>query len=97
LLSPSQGFNLFQVIQEALINSIKHSNCSEIKISINASVSWQITIADNGTGIKTMASEKGGGNGIPNMQARAKDAGFSILWRRNDPCGTKVVITPTTN
>lgn len=96
-LSPVQGFHLFQIIQEAIINALKHSNCTEILVSFISGQSWKILIEDNGTGIITTLSSKGGGNGMPNMINRSKEAGFIIEWQANHPAGTRVVILPTTN
>jgi two-component system, NarL family, sensor kinase len=96
-LSPAQGFHLFQIIQEGVINALKHSNCSEIKVVFIADEIWEVIIEDNGTGMKTTVSNKGGGNGLSNMQQRSKEAGFGIEWRKNDTYGTRVVIHPTTN
>lgn len=96
-LSPAQGFHLFQIVQEAVINALKHSGCTEIKVLITSGSNWQVVVEDNGGGIKTMVSTKGGGNGIPNMKIRSKDAGFTVKWGQNKPSGTRVTITPTTN
>ncbi|MFT3682670.1 MAG: histidine kinase [Ferruginibacter sp.] len=98
LLQPSQGFHLFQIMQEAISNALKHSNCTVIKVKMYSDeTKWEAIVEDNGTGIKTMVSVKGGGNGIPNMQLRSKDANFSLRWSQNKPSGTRVTITSTTN
>jgi len=38
-----------------------------------------------------------GGNGLINMQTRAKESGWRIKWLSNQPGGTQVIIEPTTN
>ncbi len=96
-LLPSQGFHLFQIIQEALINALKHSNCTAIKINFIANSRWLVEIKDNGQGIKYLAAVKSGGNGIHNMNGRSRDAGFTVEWKQAAPGGTCVMIQPTTN
>ena len=96
-LHPAQAFHLFQVIQEALINALRHSDCSHLKVLFTEKSDWSVFIEDDGTGIKKNEQVKAGGNGIPNMLNRSKEAGFSITWIQNDKGGTTVAISPTTN
>lgn len=93
-LSPSQGFNLFQTLQEAINNSLKHSYCTHIIIKVKGTEhSWEIRIEDDGTGMKANPASIGGGNGLFNMKNRANEAGWKIAWENNFPKGTKVIIS----
>ncbi|HOZ78532.1 MAG TPA: ATP-binding protein [Ferruginibacter sp.] len=97
MLAPMQALHLFKILQEAIINALRHSNCTKVMIVIESTVNWTISIEDNGTGIPDKPVSKTGGNGLYNMQNRSRDAGWHISWVQNDPAGTRVIIKPTTN
>ncbi|MDP9041211.1 MAG: ATP-binding protein, partial [Bacteroidota bacterium] len=97
LLPPSQAFHLFQIIQEAINNAVRHSGGKQVTVNIESNHQWEISIGDDGKGMSEQSSNTGGGNGVFNMKARAKETGWNIEWKRNEPRGTLVVIRPTTN
>ena len=97
LLSPSNAFDLFQVIQEAINNGLRHSGGTHINILIEAREQWKISIEDNGKGIQQQKINGYEGNGLSNMQNRAEHAGWKILWEKNFSGGTSVIVFPTTN
>ena len=93
LLSPSEGFHLFQTLQEAINNAVKHSGCNHILISIEGKEKeWTVQITDNGTGMKPLSANSGGGNGLFNMKNRAEQGGWNINWADHLPHGTIVTI-----
>ena len=94
---PNQAFHLFMIVQEAVNNALKHSQGTEIKISINCKDSWEILINDNGRGFSKTESWNEDGNGLANMQSRAENMSCSIQWNQISPTGTEVCIRPTTN
>jgi signal transduction histidine kinase len=96
LLPPSQAFHLFKILQEAINNALRHSQCEQIIVLIKGGVDWQISVNDDGIGISSECITEGG-NGLGNMKARSVEAGWHIDWQRNSPNGTCVIITPTTN
>ncbi|MES2848200.1 MAG: ATP-binding protein [Bacteroidota bacterium] len=96
-LAPMQALNLFKILQEAIINALKHSGCSKVIITIESNINWKITIEDNGNGFQENALSKTGGNGLYNMKNRSMDGGWSIDWLGNEPVGTRVIISSTTN
>jgi len=96
-LQPAQAFHLFQVIQEALINALRHSGGNYIEILFTGGNNWKVFIEDDGNGIKNKGEVKAGGNGIQNMLNRSKEAGFFITWLHNEKGGTTVAISSTTN
>jgi signal transduction histidine kinase len=94
LLAPMQAFHLFKILQEAIVNALKHSNCSELTITLESRLRWQIQIADNGKGMLLHnGMEQAGGNGMRNMKNRAEEAGWTIEWTELEPTGTAVTIT----
>lgn len=97
-LPPSQAFHLFRIIQEAITNGLKHSKAREILIVFESNATgFQIEISDDGVGIKDAGKMKTEGNGISNMQKRAKEACCSIEWTSGSQKGTDVIISSTTN
>lgn len=97
MLAPMQALHLFKILQEAIINALKHSDCTRVIIAIESNTEWKITINDDGIGIPEKPLPTTGGNGLYNMKNRSRDAGWNISWEMNEPRGTKVVISPTTN
>lgn len=96
LLPPSQAFHLFKILQEAINNALRHSQCTQIIVLIEGGVDWKISVKDDGIGFAT-GGVSDGGNGLGNMKARSIEAGWHLDWRQNGLNGTCVVITPTTN
>ena len=96
-LPPAQAFHLFQIIQEAIINSLRHSGCKKLKVFFAGGKQWKVIIEDDGMGMKKNEPVKGSGNGLPNMLSRSKEAGVNIKWVTDEPGGTKVILSPTTN
>lgn len=97
LLFPAQAFDLFQIMQEAINNALRHSAGSHLIVSIRATEQWEVIVEDNGKGIKSQKISAEGGNGLLNMQARAKHAGWTISWQQNIAQGTSVIISSTSN
>lgn len=97
LLPPAEAFHLYQITKEAIINAVKHSGATNLRIFFESERNWKITISDDGSGINAIDKKMGSGNGLINMKNRCKEAGWLIQWLQNQPKGTSVVITPTTN
>ncbi|WEK35003.1 MAG: histidine kinase [Candidatus Pseudobacter hemicellulosilyticus] len=94
-LTPSQAFHLFRIMQEAITNSLKHGRAKEISILLESDDTVSgIRISDDGTGIKDTDAMKKEGNGLLNMQKRAKEAGWTIEWHAGLPHGTSVILSP---
>lgn len=94
----SHAYHLYRILQEAINNALKHSNCNRIDIKITSIENWNISISDNGSGIEnTTTKQATSGNGLTNMQARCAEVGWNIVWLPNEPNGTNVIISPTTN
>lgn len=97
LLSSSQAFNLYRLIQESINNALKHSKGSTVKVTIRSEAEvWNVTISDNGVGFEPEdQSQKG--NGLHNMKRRAEESNWELEWKRNDDKGCTVSIKGTSN
>lgn len=83
-LQQFDAYNVFRIIQEAINNALKYSNCSEIKCEFQHNSNKQIIrITDNGCGFDLSQIKKG--LGLKNMEQRAKIAkvAYSILSEIN--------------
>jgi signal transduction histidine kinase len=96
LLPPSQAFHLFQILQEAINNAVRHSGGRQINVIMESSKSWKINVSDDGKGMSGALMNKEG-NGLLNMKNRSGEAGWLIEWQTNEPHGTRLTIMPTTN
>ncbi|MDX1437018.1 MAG: GAF domain-containing protein, partial [Anaerolineales bacterium] len=84
----------FQIAQEALNNSLKHSGATSVEVRIrqkNGSV--RMSIADNGCGFVIADQEDSGGMGLKNMAARAREQGAEIQIDSSPDDGTIVQIS----
>src|SRR5579862_3331675 len=90
---PVNALHLFRIMQEAVNNAVRHSDCRTINVCIKSNASWLVSITDDGTGIKYDV-EKTPGNGLRNMNLRASEAGWNIQWENGQPQGTNFSITP---
>ena len=80
-----KGINVFRIIQEAINNSIKYANASEISVELKEnSKSIIFEIRDNGIGFDKKNVELG--NGLENMQHRIREIGgkISIISKVNE-------------
>ena len=80
-----QGMNIYRIIQEAVNNALKHSQATEILVSITKfspsqremlegqKGTFKLEISDNGNGFDLEKSKLG--HGISNIQKRAMDLG----------------------
>lgn len=91
-LPPTQAFHLFQIIQEAITNAVKHSGANRIMVKLKGGHHWTIIVTDNGKGISASGGTYSAGNGLRNMKERAAVSGWEIQWLPGDPNGTVVLI-----
>jgi signal transduction histidine kinase len=87
-LSPEASLNLLRIMQEAFHNAIKHSRGDSITVEIISDSKIEISIMDNGKGFTNKMGHDG--NGIRNMQQRAKANGWYLKIKRLKPTGTAV-------
>lgn len=82
--------HLYRIAQEAISNAVRHGHARFVKVTLaTVSENLQLTIRDNGTGLKTnKLRERGLGMRI--MEYRAQMIGGTLKVRRNAKGGTLV-------
>jgi PAS domain S-box-containing protein len=88
----AQATQIFYIIREAINNSIKHSQATQIRIRIHREEdSIVIIVADNGVGIQEDTPKKGLGLNI--MEFRAGRSKGTLRVLKGETGGSEVVIT----
>lgn len=89
--TPETGLHLYRIAGEAIANAVKHSNCSQIIVSLVSSESeTTLEISDNGHGILLESTfQKGMGRNI--MQYRASLIGGILEIKTNETGGTSII------
>ena len=81
--------NLFLIFKEAINNSVKHSNCNELILEANLRNNiLEISLTDNGNGFDENIKAKG--NGLKNMENRAKLIRGKIKIKSSKNTGTSI-------
>jgi signal transduction histidine kinase/sugar lactone lactonase YvrE len=90
-LTPSIAIHVFRVVQEAVNNSIKHSQAANLVVEIweQNGNSLAVTIKDNGKGFE-LEKEVNGHYGLVNMQARTEEMGGKFKLSSETGKGTTV-------
>lgn len=90
VLNIEQRKNFYLVFKEAVNNAVKHSGASKIKVDVAFFNKLLILeISDNGKGFDTNIA--GNGNGVSNMQQRAKDI-LAQLKLTSGTQGTRLIL-----
>jgi len=97
--------NLFLAVKEALNNALKHSQATEINLSLQlGDKSFALAIMDNGCGFDTSLAgvnsdttasgnaRPASGNGLPNMRKRLEEIGGHCFIISSPGTGTKVTL-----
>lgn len=89
--SSIKGVNIFRVIQEAINNSIKYANATEINVSFTETNNeLELKVTDNGIGFDLTTIQQG--NGLENMQKRIEEIGGKIEINSKHQKGTVITI-----
>ncbi len=92
-LSAEIRHNIFSVIKEAINNSIKYANCTEIKLLFSLRKNKLIVnISDNGIGCD-FESIGSFSNGLNNMKSRIESVNGKIILSNSDIGGVEVFIS----
>ena len=84
--------NIYRIIQEAIHNSLKYANASKIEVSVHKDLSNLVfKITDDGIGFKTEEIVRG--NGLNNMEKRAKEIEGEFIVQSKENEGTIIKLT----
>ena len=87
-----EGMNIHRIIQEAIHNSLKYADATQIKVEVSKVVSNLVfKISDNGKGFNLSSIKRG--NGLTNMEKRIADIGGEIQINSKENQGTEIIIT----
>lgn len=87
----SKGTSMIRIIQELLLNSIRHANADTVAIQININAqTLAINFCDNGIGFQL--SDVKLGLGIQNIKKRVDILGGKVSWKLAENNGTEVEI-----
>jgi len=92
--SQQAALNLYRIAQEAIANSVRHSQCQHIAIrlvAVNAGV--QLHVSDDGIGMDPAGTSQGRGMGLSSMRFRAGRLGGSLDIQPNRLRGITVIAT----
>jgi ligand-binding sensor domain-containing protein len=91
-VSKTEKRNLLLMIKEAINNSVRHSDCTSIRVKIERfkNNSVKIVVSDNGKGFNTEANPEG--HGLKNIQFRARQISYTVFFRSSS-AGTKIEIS----
>jgi two-component system, NarL family, sensor histidine kinase LiaS len=91
-LSKSVEEHLFRIIQEALSNTLRHAEASEVTVELlTRGMDVAVTIQDNGKGFDTTAMQQRKTSfGLKSMQERCEELGGTFMLRASVGVGTQI-------
>jgi signal transduction histidine kinase len=90
-LPAAQSPHLINLVREAVSNSIRHGEPTEVRVNLSAADGgWRLEIRDDGSGFDPALVEGTAGHGLRNMQARAAELGASFVLESKPGSGTLV-------
>jgi len=90
-LNAEQRHSLFLAFKEALLNTVKHSGATELRLTIHAEdKGLVILVTDNGRGFKPDAEGRNNGDGLSNMRRRLEQLDGKCEIVSKPGSGTKV-------
>jgi signal transduction histidine kinase len=85
--------HLFRICQEALTNVARHSQATSVQIRLHeSSGKLELSIADNGRGLRDRVEAEQQGMGLIGMRARARSAGGAVKFRSGEGKGFTIDI-----
>jgi signal transduction histidine kinase len=82
--------HLLAVLREALTNAAKHAEADHFSVVVSASDEVRLEVIDDGSGLD-LPVEGGGGQGLKNLQSRAKKLGGRCEVQPAEGGGTRVL------
>jgi signal transduction histidine kinase len=90
-LGPEMRRELYLIFKEAVNNIVRHSDCTEVKITFLISDgALELSVHDNGDGFESESENEG--NGLVNMRLRAAKLGGDLRITSNNGHGTTVLL-----
>ena len=90
VLGASEALNLARIVQELLGNALKHSQATQVRLSLSPTHSGVcVRVADNGIGFDRTSVKPG--RGLGNLEGRAQRLGARLTWKHSAP-GTVVEV-----
>ncbi len=80
----------FRIVQEALVNSVKHSAARRVIVTVDRSDGLRLTVRDDGRGFDPSAVRQAGHLGLTLMRERAELLGGTLLVSSHPGRGTAV-------
>lgn len=95
LLAPQQTLQLYRIAQEAVRNSLRHSQASQVRVALlMQGERLRLRITDNGSGLVSPPGPGGhSGIGIPSMRQRAAAIGARLCLRNRPGRGLCVSVS----
>lgn len=91
-LNPEQRKGIYLVFKEAINNAAKYAEFRNLKCSMQENLgTLTMTISDDGKGFELKEANKG--NGLQNMQSRAKALGGSVMIDSEPQKGTEITFS----
>jgi signal transduction histidine kinase len=98
IADPSIGIQCKLIVNEGLVNAIRHSEASHIDITIQCDDQLCIEIKDNGKGLSTDWLDGKTPGGLISIKSRAESIGGTFEIISDNPQGTHIrVIVPSSN
>jgi two-component system NarL family sensor kinase len=86
--------NLYRIVQEALTNVARHSEATDVTITLFArKEQLQLTIHDNGRGLAIGKKREGSGLGLAGMETRARGLGGTLRMESAEGKGLTIEVT----
>jgi signal transduction histidine kinase len=92
-VTPEAAIALYRIAQEALVNAVRHGECSRVEIQLSrvaAEQGVQLRIEDDGNGMSTDRLDRKASLGLVGMRERAELLGGSVTVTRGAQGGTVV-------
>ena len=92
-LTSVQATQLLQIAKEAMSNSLRHAQASDITVSLHSVAQGaRLEIRDNGVGFE-LDSVSGTGHGLRNMKVRARELGAELEIVSANGQGCRILVT----
>jgi signal transduction histidine kinase len=92
-VTTEQAITLFRIFQESLSNITKHANATHVDVDLTAGPhDIQLTISDNGVGIKSSDTLKPDSFGLRGMRERVTSLHGTFNVKQSNKQGTVIII-----